>query len=54
MTDAELLEAVHVVILAWMKGELSETEAMEKLVWLYEDNGRRFVRSVEQVANDDE
>lgn len=52
MTDAELLEAVHVVILAWMKGDISETEAMEKLVGLYEENGRPFLRTVDFPAND--
>lgn len=54
MTDAELLEAVHVVVLAWMKGEFAERQAMERIGELFEDNGRPFIGSVDYPANDTE
>jgi hypothetical protein len=54
MTDAELIELTHAVLLACLKGACSEEQAVIDLIGLYEDAGRPFIASVELLSPDND
>lgn len=52
MTDAELIRATQAILLACLKGEFSEEQAIIDLIGLYEDEGRVFITRIAGPAND--
>lgn len=54
MTDAELIAHTHTVLLACLKGDLSEEETVIALIGLYEDAGRPFATEVEVISADND